>query len=192
MSSDAKDRAEEAARLFRQADNLERKRPMDLCEAAPMLRGNAQPRESGLSVAMADVLRACLQAGGSASVAQLVRRSGRSVRVARASLSRTLRRLWLRGLVELEDDWGHPLTQGIASIEQDLARHERDPDEAFRCDREARALFPYATAREYLDVHRREARTVTRYRRTRRARVTVAGRQVLARLTARRRDDDRP
>jgi hypothetical protein len=60
-----------------------------------------------LSAAMRDVLRACrAQRDGVAGVADLVaarQRRGVSLPVARASLSRTLRRLWQAGLVELSN-----------------------------------------------------------------------------------------
>jgi len=55
------------------------------------------------------VLRALLDAGGSLHVAELVRRHGSTPAVARASTSRTLRRLSRAGLVELFEKRGNRL-----------------------------------------------------------------------------------
>ncbi len=48
----------------------------------------------------------------------------------RASLSRTLRRLWRDGLVELTNDWNpdRTLTARLAKLDAELAKHEADPE----------------------------------------------------------------
>jgi hypothetical protein len=56
------------------------------------------------------ILQALVDAGGSMQVTALVRRHAGSVAVARASTSRTLRRLWHTGHVELHDKRGGSLT----------------------------------------------------------------------------------
>ncbi|MGH9311709.1 MAG: hypothetical protein ACRD1S_00795 [Vicinamibacterales bacterium] len=104
-----------------------------------------------LSDAMREVLRACDAAGGAIPVARLVPRSTVSVSVARASLSRTLRRLRLKGLLELEDAYGRTMAQRIAAGDAALAKHEADPDAAFEQARTAPGFFPFTTAAEYLD-----------------------------------------
>jgi hypothetical protein len=47
-----------------------------------------------------------------------VRRPGVSLSVARAKLSRTLRRLWVAGLVEIADKQGTTLTGHVAPIQR--------------------------------------------------------------------------
>jgi hypothetical protein len=64
-----------------------------------------------LSPAMRDVLQACLESpDGVVSIADLVERNlGRgTIFVVRASLSRTLRRLWHPGLIELSNGFDRP------------------------------------------------------------------------------------
>jgi hypothetical protein len=74
-------------------------------------------------LAMADVLRR-------------VRRPGVSAAVTRASVSRTLRRLWLAGLVELADDARRTLTAEADRLERSAAVVHAQPEAAYRAYRE--------------------------------------------------------
>lgn len=66
----------------------------------------ARGRLNGLRPSQLDVLRALVDAGGSLRVSELVRRHAGAVAVARASTSRSLRRLWRAGLVDLFEKHG--------------------------------------------------------------------------------------
>ncbi len=57
-------------------------------------------------------------------------REGASVGVARASVSRTLRRLFKRGLVDLQNNYGNSFTERLADLDRQLTEHERDPEGA--------------------------------------------------------------
>lgn len=77
----------------------------------------------------------------------------------RASLSRTLRRLWRAGLVELKNDWGWTLTERHAELDTQLTQHEADPEAAYArelaaIERGAPGFFPYDSPAEYLE-HKR-------------------------------------
>ena len=146
----------------------------------------------GLSLAMVQVLCVCAQTGGTIAVARLVNRSGGSLNVARASVSRTLRRLRLRGLVELENDYGYTLTQRLAVVNEDLAQHERDPEAAYRLAQEAGGFFPFDDAAEYLKWHRFDAEKRKRHCRIQRVRLTPQGFEMARRLTPRGREVNRP
>jgi hypothetical protein len=85
---------------------------------------------TSLSVPMRDILLAALEApDGVVRVQRLVARrvaGGRSRSVARASLSRTLRRLWRAGLVELFNTrWAAERDAMSRMVEEARARAER-------------------------------------------------------------------
>lgn len=114
----------------------------------------------------------------------------------RASLSRTLRRLWRAGLVELLNERGWTLTECYAAIDEELAAHERDPDAAFAAVLAAIAdgppgFFPYATAEEYLESERRRAAALRRGIPMHAVCLTPQGRDLVERLIARRREVNR-
>ena len=60
-----------------------------------------------------------------------VQRPGASLNVTRASLSRTLRRLWRDGFVELSDGWRSTMTKEQETVAAAVARHEADPVAAY-------------------------------------------------------------
>ena len=148
-----------------------------------------------VSSEQADVLAACLERGR-VSIAWLVRRRvqrGVPMPIARASLSRTLRRLWRTGLVELTNDWGWALTEHYAAVDEQLAAHERDPDAVFANQLAAIArgvpgFFPFATAGEYLAFARRSAAKRKRGKPMRYVSLTPQGRDLVERLITRRRE----
>lgn len=75
-----------------------------------------KPEVHTLSTQGLAVLQALVAADGrlpTADVLRRVRRPGASAAVTRASVSRTLRRLWLAGLVELADDGRRTLTAEV-------------------------------------------------------------------------------
>jgi DNA-binding MarR family transcriptional regulator len=72
----------------------------------PFPQTAAHGRRNGLSARQLDVLRALIAGGGSLPAGQLVRQHGGLLSVARASTSRSLRRLWRAGLVELFEKRG--------------------------------------------------------------------------------------
>lgn len=113
----------------------------------------------------------------------------------RASLSRTLRRLWRAGLVELTNDWGRTLTDYYAAIDEELAAQERDPEAAFAAVLAAIAgapgFFPYETAEEYLASERRRIARLRRGKPMRAVCLTPQGRELVQRLTVRRREVNR-
>lgn len=142
-------------------------------------------RECGqISSAMIEVLRACAEADDRMPVSSLVRRSTRSINGARASLSRTLRRLWRRGIVELENDYGYTLTRQIEAIETTLAKQEQDPENVYRKARAQGGFFPFADATEYLESCRVGTQSRKRHRRIQWVRLTNKGREALCRLTS--------
>lgn len=145
-----------------------------------------------ISAAGLAVLQACL---GPRTVAihDLVRRSQRRPPVARASLSRTLRRLWRAGLVELTTDWGTTLTEHHAEIDDTLAAQERDPEAAFAEELDAvrrgvPGFLPYTTADEWLGYQRSAAARRKRGKPMRVVCLTSEGRALVERLTSRRRE----
>jgi DNA-binding MarR family transcriptional regulator len=110
-----------------------------------------------------DVLDALAQpANGRLEIWRLVKRLQSlhgSVASTRASLSRTLRRLWQAGYVELENDWRVTLTEQQAEADARLAQLEADPEGEYRRQADAIAagkpgFFPFTSATEYLE-HRR-------------------------------------
>jgi DNA-binding MarR family transcriptional regulator len=91
----------------------------------------------------------------------------RSQASARASLSRTLRRLWRQGYVELENNYGRTLTSVHAALDAELARHEADPLAAYEEKRAALAagapmFFPFASPAEWLEGHRQQIERLRR------------------------------
>lgn len=99
-------------------------------------RGAARLSPEGLAV-----LHACAGVGGSMYVADLVRLAPGRRAVARASLPRTLRRLWRAGWVELVNAYGYSLTARYADVDADLQAAERDPDGTYARDAAARGSF---------------------------------------------------
>ena len=113
-----------------------------------------------------------------------------SVASTRASLSRTLRRLWSVGLIELENDWRVPLTKRLAALDAERAQLEADPEAAYAkqraaIDRGAPGFFPFTSAAEYLPFQRR---MIARRRRGCRHTVAVLTTNGREWLTARRRE----
>ncbi len=152
-------------------------------------------RVTRLSASGLAVLEACL-GRDAVSIDELVRRSPRRQAVARASLSRTLRRLWRAGLVELLNDWGDTLTEYYAAIDNKLAAQERDPDAAFAVvldavRRGAPGFFPYTTAADWIEDQRRAAAKLKRSKPTRTVCLTAQGRELVERLISRRREVNR-
>jgi hypothetical protein len=123
--------------------------------------------------------------GGCMFVADLVRLAPGRRAVVRASLSRTLRRLWHAGWVELFNAWGYSLTARHADADAQLQEYERDPDATYAQAAAAPGFFPYVTPEEYLVSLRERALQLKRGRPVHVVQITSAGRE---RLTARRRD----
>jgi hypothetical protein len=101
----------------------------------------------------------------------------------RASLSRTLRRLWRAGLVELEHDGGLTLTEMQTATDAELACFDADPagDYAAVLAKIAAGRIPACFARKsqaaYLAYRRQQIADRTRHARTRAAVLTAAGRE---------------
>jgi hypothetical protein len=95
-----------------------------------------QSKRSRVSDNGRDVLRLLARASGGSLPLRTLKtaldRGDVSPAVQRASLSRTLRRLWRAGLVELSDERGEPLTSRIARIHQWAERVRSDPAGAYR------------------------------------------------------------
>jgi len=132
--------------------------------------------------------------GGVLRVFELLRLHPGRPLVARASLSRSLRRLHRAGDIELFnlDGWALSDKQALAALT--LAEAERDPEGAF-ANAVAAAQSPayvggffYTTAAEYLDDLRREARARVRHQPMHYIQITPAGRQ---RLISSRREINR-
>jgi DNA-binding MarR family transcriptional regulator len=81
----------------------------------PFIESAARGPANRVGPQQLDLLRALADAGGALPVATLVRRHRGAVSVARASTSRSLRRLWRAGLVELFDKRGNRI---------DVPRHD--------------------------------------------------------------------
>ena len=122
-------------------------------------------------------------AAGPLSVAAVlahIRRSDVAAPVARASLSRTLRRLWAAGLVELVT--GHPtrptLTDHVAYWRTAYATVQASPDAAYQAYRRQLATpadDSYGSAAAYVDAFRMAA-AERPYARVRRVVLTPNGR----------------
>ena len=86
---------------------------------------------TSLSPAMREILRyASVDRERGVSVANLVCGLGGTPSV-RASLSRTLRRLWTRGLVELHDRWGGTMTVRSTRAHEAAESATADPEGAY-------------------------------------------------------------
>lgn len=134
-----------------------------------------------------EILRVITVAAPGAHVRDLVRlqvRSGRSQAVARASLSRTLRRFWLAGLVELHDRRGS-LSAKQQEARDRLVRFEGDPRGSYedyrswakkvgRADR-------YGSAEAFLAAQRMQAKAVPNLRVVR-VTATTRGRDLVGSL----------
>jgi hypothetical protein len=126
--------------------------------------------------------------GGLLSFSELLRLAPGRRTVARASLSRTLRRLWRHGLVELITEHGHTLKAKCANVAAALQAAEEDPDGTYAVVKARGGFFPYGTAAEYLKHLRYSARQAVVGLRMHYVQITSAGRE---RLTGRRRDVNR-
>lgn len=123
-------------------------------------------------------------------------RPGRTSGVAKASLSRTLRRLWLAGLVELYDrPWAGPdaaLSRCHWEAQRRLAHAEADPDQFYQDFRANFAAFDrYGSAAAFLEHKRAQAKQPHRGFYVRYVQITEPGRSRLtsactAQLTATR------
>lgn len=138
-----------------------------------------------LSAAMVNILLACSQTNGTAAVAVLVNRAAGSLNTRRASTSRSLRRLWRLGLVELENQYGCSLTERLRSRMEELAHHEADAEAAFEAARTGAAFFPFADAGEYLSWHRSRVENRSKYQRAQIVRLTPLGWETARRLSPR-------
>lgn len=111
-------------------------------------------------------------------------RAGRSQAVARASLSRTLRRLWRAGLVELYGRSGS-LSAKQQEARERLVRFEADPLGSYQSyrawARAARIADGYGSPEAFLVAKRRQVKTAPRLRVVR-VTVTTLGRDFVGRL----------
>ncbi len=147
-------------------------------------------RRRDVSQMMVGILAAASQAEAGVSVRELVagaRRAGRSQPVARASVSRALRRLWRQGAVEL-----HSRRVGAGGTMSDQRQRAREMVSAARANPEQfyknalsfRAHFrkdncdPYGSADACVSAKEREAAKMPRLRAVR-VTVTDAGRALL-------------
>jgi hypothetical protein len=101
---------------------------------------------------------------------------------ARASLSRTLRRLWRAGLIELLTGTYTTFTSYHAEIDRRLARVEQDPKTVFQLAVAKGALEQ--SPEDYLRTARVQAARRRRNIRAMHVQITPVGRAALARLTA--------
>jgi DNA-binding MarR family transcriptional regulator len=128
--------------------------------------GSRTPAKAGkLSVQGRRVLEALARTGdGQLTVGEVlrhVRRRHTSLPVARASLSRTLRRLWTAGFVEL---WTRPadrtrLTTEVAEWRAQYEQERADPEAAYAayCRQVATAAETFGSALAYLEAVRAQA-----------------------------------
>jgi hypothetical protein len=139
-----------------------------------------------------------LRVNGGADIAgclyirDLMRLRQGSRNVVKASVSRSLRRLWRAGWVELLSEHGSSLTNHHANAAADLEAAERDPEGVYARARAVGGpgLFLWATPQEYLSYLHSRADELMRGRRMALVYITNAGRQRLTeinlKLTARR------
>lgn len=146
-----------------------------------------------LSRAGLAVLRACVASAGHlesddsglggclyiAKLSNLLKSMPGRPEVARASLSRTLRRLWRAGWVELLGDCGRSLTRIYADAAADLQAAERDPAGTYARAAAQPGIFLWQSPEEYLAHLRRTAAWLPRQRRMTIVQITSAGRQRL-------------
>ncbi len=126
--------------------------------------------------------------GGCMYVADLVRLAPGRRAVARASVSRTLRRLWRAGWVELVNAHGYSLTACHADVKVDLQAAERDPEGTFARAAAAQGFFPFLTPEEFLEHLRGSVERLTRSQLVKVVQITSAGRE---RLSSRQREVNR-
>jgi hypothetical protein len=126
--------------------------------------------------------------GGLLSFNELLRLAPARPTVARASLSRTLRRLWRRGLIELITEHGHTLSAKYANAAVALQTAEKDPEGTYALAEWHGGFFPYETPTEYLEHLRYSVRQRILGQRMHYVQITSAGRE---RLSSRRRDVNR-
>ncbi len=133
-----------------------------------------------------EILRVIDVAGTGVLVRDLVRvqvRAGRSQAVVRASLSRTLRRLWRMGLVELHDGWS-----SFSAKQQEararLVRFEADPLGNYQGYRSWTTRVgkadTYGSAEAFLSAKRTQANAAPRLRVVR-VTATLRGRDLVGR-----------
>jgi hypothetical protein len=141
-----------------------------------------------------DVLEALAQrADGRLDIWRLVKRlqpRHGSQASTRASLSRTLRRLWRAGLVELEHAGGLTLREMHVACDAELARFNVDPEADYAgtlakiASGRIPALFAHASAAAYFAERRRYITGQTCHMRAQFAVLTAAGRERMALDTA--------
>ena len=113
------------------------------------------------------------------SVADLVRFIPGRRAVVRASLSRTLRRLWRGGWVELVNAYGYSLTARRAAADANVQAAEHDPEGTFARAEAAPGFFPFGTPAEYLVYLRAHADQVTHGQPVDFVQITPTGRERL-------------
>lgn len=117
-----------------------------------------------------------------ADVLQRVRRPGASSAVTRASVSRTLRRLWTAGVVELADGARRTLTAEAARLEHFCAAAQREPEAAYRAYLNRRRVDgqpdAYRSASRYAAAWRQAAQQMPHLR-VRAVQLTASGRQAV-------------
>lgn len=121
-------------------------------------------------------------------VSELVRLAPGRPAVARASVSRTLRRLWRQGWIELASASGYSLSAKHGNAAAELQAAERDPAGTYADAAGRGGFFIFATPEDYLADLRDRARRFVRGQRMCFVQITTSGRQ---RLTARRRSVNR-
>lgn len=117
--------------------------------------------------------------GGAMYVAELIRLAPGRPAVARASVSRTLRRLWCHGWIELASVSGWSLTAKHADADAELQAAERDPEGTYATAKAYGGLFLWQSPAEYLAYLRRRATQRVHRQRMAYAQITSAGRERL-------------
>ena len=141
---------------------------------------------------MVDILTAAAsRSEAGASVREIVtaaRRAGRSLPVARASVSRALRRLWLRGAVELHDrrcvGAGRTMSERRQRAREIVAAAQANPEQFYKGALRFYALIrkhnydPWGSADACVAAKERQAEELPKLR-TVRVTVTPSGRSLL-------------
>ena len=114
----------------------------------------------------------------------LLRPAHGSLASTRASVSRTLHRLWRSGLVELENTEGHTLTERLAALDAELAEHEANPEAEYEealeaVSRGVPVFLARGSADGLLENHRREVAREKRHLRRTAAVLTPQGQELL-------------
>lgn len=140
-----------------------------------------------LNASAEEILRLTAVAAAGILVRDLVRlqvRAGRSQAVARASLSRTLRRLWRAGLVELHDRWSS-LSAKQQEARDRLVRFEGDPRGSYEdyksWARRIGTADRYGSAEAFLAAKRTQANAMPNLRAVV-VTATTRGRELIGRL----------